>query len=394
MTFNEQITDVARLLHEARRPIFIWGAGMRPYAGAARKLARSLGIPVACTWGAIDLINHDDPLMAGGFGTHGTRAANFAVQNADLVISIGSRLDTKATGQPQDFARGACLVMVDIDHREIEKFSKLGKTIDIGIWADAGEVIDALLKADIKPPKTLDVMEEYAFWASRRLWRDDIKRWRKKYDNPVVTWPGINPYELVKEIGKYTTKEDIICSDTGTALGYLMQAFPFKGERFLHAFNMTPMGYGLPASIGASMASGRRVILVTGDGSIMMSLSELATITYWNLNIKIILLNNQGHAMCRQTQRQWLGGSYPATSVEGGLGFPNWDMLPQAFSKRWPRMPRTLKELFSDRGGFMVIDIHPDAYLIPQARFGAPIEDQEPMLDREEFKQQMIVEPI
>jgi acetolactate synthase-1/2/3 large subunit len=138
---------------------------------------------------------------------------------------------------------------------------------------------------------------------------------------PTVDWPGINPYELMKDIAKWTTAEDIIVSDTGCALGWVMQGFPFKGERFLHAFNMTPMGYGLPAAIGAHFATGRRVVLITGDGSIMMSLPELATISRWNLPIKIILLNNGGHAMCRQTQRQWLGANIRLPQLKAGWGF-------------------------------------------------------------------------
>ncbi len=334
---------------------------------------------MACTWGAIDLIDHDDPLMAGGFGTHGTRAANFAVQNSDLIISLGSRLDTKSTGTPNHFARAAKLCMVDIDRAEIDKFTKLGRTIDVGICADAGDAIKAL--RGIHPLS----------WPPCENWIAKIQDWRKRYDTPTITWPGINPYELVREIGSYTTTEDIICSDTGTALGYLMQGFPFKGERFLHATNMTPMGYGLPAAIAASLASGptSRVILFSGDGSFMMSLPELATVNRWKLNIKIILLNNGGHAMCRQTERQWFGGRHASTDVESGLGFPRWDAIPMAFN-----IPRTMtmQSLFSHNMPAMLeVKIHPDAYLIPQARFGAPIEDQEPVLDREEFKQQMII---
>ena len=373
--------ELISLIQHSRRPIFVWGSGLRPYANAARNLACSMGIPVACTWGAIDLIHYDDPLMAGGFGTHGTRAANFAVQNADLVISIGSRLDTKATGFPKHFARDASLVMVDIDPAEIQKFSKLDRKIDIGIEADAGKFIKTLSNAEL-------------FHEVPLQWGYQIEQWRKRYDTPAVPWGGINPYEFVKELGKYTTKDDIICSDTGCALGWMMQAFPFKGERFLHAFNMTPMGYGLAAAIGASFATGQRIILVSGDGSLMMSLAELATVARWNLNIKIILFNNQGHAMCRQTQRQWLGGeSYPATSVEGGLGFPNsFEEMALDFGFQ---TTGGFKGLFlTDRATFWEVPIHPDAHLIPQARFGAPIEDQEPLLPRDEFHKQMIVEPI
>jgi acetolactate synthase I/II/III large subunit len=196
----------------------------------------------------------------------------------------------------------------------------------------------------------------------------------------------------MNDIAQYTTKDDVICSDTGTALGYLMQGFPFKGERFIHAFNMTPMGYGLPAAIGAALATQRRVLLVTGDGSLMMSLPELATVARWNLNIKIILLNNKGHAMCRQTQRQWLGGSYPATSIEGGLGFPDFSATAEAFGIP---VREHLHRLFSISGPcFHEVDIHPDAQLIPQARYGQPLEDADPQLPREEFLQQMIVPPL
>ena len=377
--------ELISAIQNAKRPIFIWGAGVRRYAKQALHLARALGIPVATTWGAIDCIAHDDPLMAGGFGTHGTRAANFAVQNADVAISLGSRLDTKATGDPKTFVRGGQIFMVDIDVHEQRKFDRLGRIV-IPIEQDAGEFIESMEPA-------IDKYQTYAY--ERIQWKKQIIEWRQLYDTPKVTWPGINPYEFVKELGKYTTADDIICSDTGTALGYMMQGFPFKGERFLHAFNMTPMGYGLPAAVGAALAGTerQRVILITGDGSFMMSLAEMATVTRWNLNIKIILLNNGGHAMCRQTERQWFGGKHQSTTVESGLGFPNWDNVNPFFGIE--RFSALVRMFSHNRPGFMVVDIHPDAYLIPQARFGAPIEDQEPLLPRDEFRAQMIgAEPI
>jgi acetolactate synthase-1/2/3 large subunit len=366
-TFQMISNALISAIQNSRRPIFIWGAGMRTYAEEARTLSTSLGIPYVCTWGAIDLGRSDDLLFAGGFGTHGVRAANFAVQNSDLVIALGSRLDTKATGFPAHFARAARLAMVDIDQAEIDKFVKLGRHVDFPVCADAGAFIAALnAHAEIDR-------------RSRPIWLEHVWEWKSRYATPPVDWPGINPYELMKEISKWTTAADIIVSDTGCALGWVMQGFPFKGERFLHAFNMTPMGYGLPAAIGAHFATGRRVVLITGDGSIMMSMPELATIARWNLPIKIILLNNQGHAMCRQTQRQWLGGTYPGTSVEGGLGFP----------KDWAAC---FKSFGVD--DFHIYDIHPDAQLVPQAKYGQPLEDADPPLPWAELKQQMIIEPL
>lgn len=313
----DSISATSELLRASYKPLFVWGAGMRSYRDQALSLARSLGVPIACTWGAIDLINRDDPLAIGGFGTHGTRAANLAVQNADLIIGTGCRFDTKATGTPNDFARKAKVVMVDIDQAEISKFEKLGRTIDLGICADAGEFIRDLHMF------IADADEWYCegFYE----WQQQINQW--KLDNV----PQGHTYDLMRKIGEYTTKDDIIVSDTGNTLGWIMQGFPFKGEMFIHAFNFTPMGYGLGAAIGAAFASGKRVICIIGDGGALMSINELATIKRHNLNIKIILLNNKGHSMCRHTQRQWLGGNYYATSLEGGLGFPDWQKLAESF---------------------------------------------------------------
>lgn len=360
--------ELISLIQHAKRPLFIWGAGIRPYATQALQLARSLGIPVATTWGAIDVIAHADPLMAGGFGTHGTRAANLSVANADLLISIGSRLDTKATGPLQTFARAAHIVMVDVDRAETAKFDRLGLKVE-GIVADAGEFIAALWE------RLGDISRHEM---ARHEWAIKIQGWRRLYDRPNVDWPGINPYDLMREIGSYTTPDDIIVCDTGCAIGWVCQAFPFKGERFLHDFNMTAMGWALPAAIGAHFATGKRVVCIVGDGSIMMSLPELATIARHDLPIKIILLDNQGHAMCRQTQRQWLGATYPSTSVEGGLGFPDWYETFRAFGIE----------------DFQIHSIHPDAQLVPQARYGQPIEDADPLLPWEEFKSQMIIPPL
>lgn len=369
---------IAREMSTRDRPIFIWGAGIRGHEAEALELAVSMNIPVAVTWGAIDLIRHDHPLFAGGFGTHGNRAANFAVQNADIILSIGSRLDTKATGSPEHFAREAVIVMVDIDQAEIDKMDKLGITLQQGICLDAGVFLEGMLEQDFK--------------RCGNGWVQKIQRWRNMWDEPVIDWPGVNPYQLMRDIAAFTTKDDIIVSDTGTAIGYVCKAFPFKGERMIHAWNMTPMGYGLPAAIGSALSTSKRCILITGDGSLMMSLSELATVSRWNLNIKIILLNNAGHAMCRQTQRQWLGGNYYSTSVEGGLGFPNFDEAAIAFDIP---LPDDLEELFSvDGEGFLQFHIHPDAQLLPQCKYGQPLEDPDPQLPRDEFLSEMIVAPL
>jgi len=376
------IEGVGAELEARQRPMFIWGAGVRGHEKLALRVAEDMNIPVAVTWGAIDLIRHDHPLFAGGFGTHGNRAANFAIQNSDCLCVLGCRLDTKATGHGEHFAREALIYMIDQDQSEIDKMEKVGVTLQAGICMDVGAF--------------LTEMNEYTFKLRSHSWKYQIQTWRAMWDEPEVDWPGVNPYQLMRDIAKYTTPDDIIVSDTGTAIGYVCKAFPFKGERMLHAWNYTPMGYGIPAAIGASFATTRRIILITGDGSSLMSLSDLALIARWNLNIKIILLNNGGHAMCRQTQRQWLDGNYYSTSIDGGLPDLDFDELAHAFGiVGLGEDCRDLKDLFSfDGHGFMQIFIHPDAQLIPQCKYGQPLEDPDPQLDREEFRNEMIIAPI
>jgi acetolactate synthase I/II/III large subunit len=357
MTFKEQISTTADLLRAASSPLFVWGAGMRSCANSSLALARSLGVPVACTWGAIDLVNHDDPLHVGGFGTHGTKAANLAIQNADLLLVIGCRLDTKATGTPNDFAPKAKIVMVDIDYHEIDKMPKVGRKIDLGIYTSAEDFVKEL------QPLVQQELHGVKLEFNWSAWIHQIWKWKAE------NIPQGKAYDLMKEIGEYSNEEDIIVSDTGNTLGWIMQGFPFKGERFIHAFNFTPMGYGLASAVGAAFASGKRVICIVGDGGALMSVNELATISRHDLNIKIILLNNRGHSMCRVTQRQWLGGKYYATSPEGGLGFPEWPRTAEAFGIQlydcdWD-------EFFEEDGPiFMEVEIDPDEGLAFQVKYG------------------------
>jgi acetolactate synthase-1/2/3 large subunit len=364
-----------------KRPLFLFGYGVRSAQAAeeAVHLVHRTGVPAVCTWGAADFFRHDDPLYIGTFGTHGVRYANFAVQNADLIVSIGSRLDTKATGSPvSSFAPKADVVMVDIDKTEIAKFSKLGRYVD-GVCQDAKEFIN----------------EFDATFSDCSEWKRTIRGWKERY--PAVLpewreWEKVHPYVFVDELTDELREDDLIVSDTGCPLGWFMQAFRFKGQRFFHAMNNTPMGYGLPAAIGAAI-DGRRVIVATGDGGLMVNVGELATLERHNLNIKIILFNNLGHSMCRATQRQWLGGEYPATSYEGGLATPNFQGIAKAhgFEPYWAQrsdaaMNLVRRMLERDGPGFLELAVDRDIAVLPQARFGFPLEDQEPPLPREEIQ--------
>lgn len=384
-------------LRMARRPLFVFGWGVR-LAGAqdvAKRLLDLTTVPVVTTWGAVDMF----PQSIGCFGTHGTRPANFAVQNADLLVCVGTRLDTKATGSPvSSFAPKAKIIMVDIDPAELEKMWSLGRPVD-GACRDAKEFLEELL-SDCVAYSSHDL--NTGTWGYRE-WTQKIEDWKARYPVCLQEYEkesGINPYVFVRDLGKHINSDDVIVSDTGCSLGWMMQGYKFKGERFIHAFNQTPMGYGLPAAIGAAFATGKRVVLITGDGGLSVNITELATVARHSLPIKIILFNNKGHAMCRQTQRQWLKGDYPSTSYEGGLACPDFRAVASAYGIRadehhegqypkwqWPHL--LARGLEADGPYFLELPISEDHGLSPQAKFGHNLEDQEPLLPREELAEVM-----
>lgn len=376
-------------MFDCKRPVLVFGAGIR-LSGAvdhAIAFARAAGIPVAPTWGGLDILPHDDPLFIGSFGTHGTRFGNFAVQNSDLILSVGSRLDSKSTGSPPStFAPRARRIMVDIDHHEIDKFTHMGLKVE-GIVEDAKRFFMRVLpnlKATSYPE-----------------WYERINDWKRRYPicpQEYYKEEGVNPYVLVKALSKAHADNDIICCDTGCAVAWMAQAFEFKkGQRFIHAWNQTPMGYGLPAAIGAHYASGQRITLVTGDGSFMMQ-NELATVAGRNLPIKIILLNNGGHAMCRQTQREWFGAKYDSTSVEGGLCFPDFAVVALANGIRAFRITGSINLTASvvqtwfrnNEPQLIEVMIDPQHDVKPKLFATKPLEDMQPYLGSEELQAQML----
>lgn len=395
---EEALQACMEAVRNAQRPVLVYGWGIHLARGEpeAREFARLLGIPVAMTWAAVDLLAHDDPLAIGGFGTHAARYANFAVQNADLIISIGSRLDTKATGTPPaSFAREARLIMVDIDPAEIRKFGRLDRKVDLGISVDAAGFLRALIDR-----ARGQQFPGFAPWIKRvRDWKNKYPVCRPDYAKEVK----VNPYWLVKQLSSLLREDEIIFSDTGCALAWMMQGFEFKqGQRFFHAFNNTPMGYGLPGSIGASFARPKqRIVCVTGDGSLQMNIQELATVIHHRLPVKILLFNNQGHSMVKQTQEMWLGSNYYATSIEGGLPCPDFAALARAYGFGTDTLslnkdiPGKLREALESEGpSFLNIEINPEHRVIPQVKFGRPNEDADPLLDRKEFLRNMIIKPL
>ncbi|HEV3021382.1 MAG TPA: thiamine pyrophosphate-binding protein, partial [Pirellulales bacterium] len=371
-----------------------WGVRLAGAADLARSVVEKLGVPFAPTWAMADLVESDHPLRIGTFGTHGTRHANFAVQNADLVLSIGSRLDTKATGSPPStFARGARKIVVDVDVNELNKFARYGLQVALPIAADAGEFLRELAAVAHEGAPIDD-------------WLRRIAEWKRRYPICPPAYEReeeVNPYVFVKTLSRECREGEMIVLDTGCTLAWSMQAFEFKRrQRMFHDWNNTAMGWALPASIGASLAlGGRQVVCLTGDGSLQMNIQELATVVRHKLPIKIFLLNNHGYSMIQQTQDQWLGSRYHASSVAGGLADPDFAAVARAYGlatmnvRRNADLPAGIAQAMRAEGPLLChVEIRPEHRVVPQVKFGRPNEDPEPLLPRREFLENMLVEPL
>jgi acetolactate synthase-1/2/3 large subunit len=398
----DEINAVIDFLRLAHRPIIVLGHGVR-LSGAtidAHNLVESCNSPVMTSWGAKDILPGTHRLNAGVFGTHGTRAGNFVVQNADCILAIGARLSTRETGAPlTSWAREARTIIVDIDPAELRKFARFERNLDLAINADAGETIRALKNA-IAAVKGSGELPDWS------AWHQDIADWYRRYPVcPPEAWKEttINPYALMEVLSRLVPENANLFIDTGCAVAWSMQGFRVRGsQRTFHDFNNTAMGWALPASIGGAFARPNvPTICLVGDGAFMMNLQELATLNYHRLPIKILLIDNGGYSMVRQTEQQWLGGINVGTSTESGLGFPDFMALAKSFGVPAFELTKNsdladgLARAFAEPGGCLVrIELPPEKGVVPQVAFGYPIEDSEPHLPREEFLRNMKVAPL
>jgi len=397
-SIQNKIEEFLPILYQAQRPVIILGWGVR-LANAdteAIQLINDLGFPILLTWGIADLLPYEHKNLVGTFGTHGTRYGNFTVQNSDLIIAIGTRLDTHETGSPlSTFARDAKKIVVDIDGSELRKAPHFGMSIDYPIESDAKHFISALSQT-VEKSKLLNIKE----------WKSKITKWKSIY--PICPdfyyqEKEVNPYVFMKELSAVSRENDTIFVDTGCSLAWIIQSFEFKyGQRLFHDFNNTAMGYALPASIGASIASGEKpVTSIIGDGSLQMNIQELATVIHYKLPVRVIVINNCGYSMIQQTQDQWLESKYIASSPKGGVPVPDFSSIAQGYGyttysiENNSEVRQTLEEVFSVQGPvFCEVNILPSHRVIPQVKFGRPIEDTEPLLDRSEFNNEMIASTL
>jgi len=391
---NEKLKLIQMAIKKSKRPVIIagWGLNLAGVQESFRQFSTGLNIPVACTWGASNILSDNKTLNLGTFGTHGTRSANFAVQNADLIISLGSRLDTKATGTPVNtFAREAIKVMVDIDENELGKFRHFDLTMDLLVHADLAEFFSRFETNNIS-----DLRDDYENWFAQ------VKAWKeleKSVDSQIAQTQEINPYNFFEKFSGSLSSASKIFIDTGCSIAWAMQAANFKEmHSVFHDFNNTAMGWALPASIG-SHAEYPLIdhYCIVGDGAFMMTMQELATVRHHNLPLKIFLINNGGYSMIKQTQEQWLESKHIASGLKD-ISFPSFEKVAKSFGFRYLELSET-KEIDNTLNKvvtmtdpvFVNLIISPDARVIPQVKFGRANEDMEPLLSREQFHKAMII---
>lgn len=393
------IEPVAKHLEEAQRPLILAGHGIRLSGAAASfiQMVDRLQIPVVTTWNALDLLPWDHPLNIGRPGVVALRAPNFAVQNCDLLISIGSRLDNVVTAyNPRGFARAAQKIIVDVDAAEIDK---LDMEIDCRIIADAHHFIDALRTA---PLSKLNIQS----------WRTQCADWKTRYSNPVSfkTDDPVSHYHFVSALSDALPPgTPLATGSSGLAIEVFYSTFRNKpGQRVFLTSGLGAMGYGLPAAIGICLANDRHpTVAIESDGSLQLNLQELATLTALRLPITLIVMNNGGYASIRNTQRNYFEGRYLGTGPEAGLFLPDLEKLASTYGLSFQRIDCTAS-LESGLAQALtltcpaLIDVHlmPDETLSPKcaalpqpdgSMLSMPMEDMSPLLTLEELEREMFI---
>ena len=394
-----QVLEALKLVENAERPILVLGGAIRiaKVENEARRLAERLGIPIALTWATMDMYSTNDPLNTGGFGVSSVRRGNFAVQNSDLIFSIGSRLDTHATGTPlSTFARDAKKIVVEMDTAEADKFGRQGLDIDVLIKADVRDFFTAVENnANAIPETSVDE------------WIDQIRIWREKFPTNTKEFSdqqgSVNPYTFLEALGSLTKQDEVIITDCGANLVQTFQGYPItQGQQVLSALNNSPMGYSLAGSIGACIANGnKQVICIIGDGGLQVNLQELLTVKRYDLPIKIFLFNNHGYGIIQQTQEDWLDANFAGSRESGGLSDPDYATIAEAMGiktvtvKSHDGMPEAIQAVLdADEAILCVLDMSPDQRIVPMLKAGRPLEDANPLIDRKLFEDSMITEPL
>ncbi|MFR8088292.1 MAG: thiamine pyrophosphate-binding protein [Lachnospirales bacterium] len=400
---EETVNRVLDKIKHAKRPVFHAGYGIRLSGGyeAFRSVAKKLNIPIVTYWNAVDLIEDENPLYCGRAGNMGDRPGNWAIQNADLILAVGTRISIRQVGYNwKTWARAAEVIMVDIDQAEMKKPTL---HVEMPIWADAKDFLSKLDEAAVFPVN------------DQPEWLDVCQRWKKEY--PVVLpkhWQEngstANVYAFVRYLSSRLPENSLTAVSNGACCVVGNQAYVIQKEsRMTNNSAIASMGYGLPAAIGTCISGGKRTtICLEGDGSIMMNLQELQTIMTNHLPIKIFLINNNGYHSIRITQTNLFNKNFVGIGEESGdLSFPEFRKIAEAFGYPYfaahsnEEMKSVVDKTLS-MDGPIFCEIFTDTKQVWEPKSSTkrlsdgtlvspPLEDLAPFLPREELEKQMFI---
>lgn len=397
-----QIEELKERLARAKRPVVIAGNGIRLGGAeiAFQKFIEALGIPVVFSYLSVDLLPSDHPQAIGRLGIKGDRAGNFAVQNSDLVLSIGCHLSVALTGFEYElFAREADLVVVDIDSDEHRKNTV---QIDQFIHSDVNEFFESfgISQGNV----------EWNQWAKTCLkWRSQWPVCLPEYEKEKL---GINKYYFIEKLGYFLSPDAAVVSDAGSAYYVTSQALKIKDrQRYITSGAQADMGFTLPAAIGVCVANPNiEVVGITGDGSFQMNIQELQTLVHHQFNLKLVIWNNNGYLSIRTTQKKFFEGREIGTDRSSGLSFPDSEKIAAAYGIPFVRVSRnenlqnSLLQMSRTKGPLILEVMCPEnqeiiptasSKKLPDGRMvSKPLEDMYPFLGREEFLSNMIVKPL
>lgn len=410
---KETALKIINKIKRSRRPVLLAGSAIR-LAGAHEdflRLVDALNVPVVTAWNAHDNIHDDHRLYFGRPSSIGDRAGNFIVQNSDLLLVLGCRLNVRQIGYNwKSFAREAFKIVVEIDPLELRK-----PTIkpDMAIQADVGDFIGALLEGatgtspEALPRGGLPEKKEWLDWCGVR---------RRSY--PVVLkeyWERkelVNPYCFIEALGKRLPEGQVMVTGNGSACVCAFQAaYIRKGQRLYTNSGSASMGYDLPAAIGACYGSGmQKIVCIAGDGSLQMNIQELQTIVHNKLPIKIFVLNNGGYHSVRQTQSNFFGLPLVGCDPQSGVSFPDMERIAYAYGIPFFRcsghaeLDDSIRAVMDgNHPSVCEVMLTPDQAFAPKQSsrslpsgkiVSMPLEDLAPFLEREEFRKNMIIEPL
>jgi len=399
---SSSLDEIQRLISFSHRPLILAGHGVRISGAAAhfREWAEQLGIPCVFTWNASDLLPWEHDLYVGRPGVVAARAPNFAVQNCDLLIAIGARLDNVVTAYNSEFfARSAKKVVIDVDECELARHQF---DAELSIRSGALEFIQAWANQEIKSSRA---------WPE---WIDRCRNWKNLFlpgdrGSESSESDPVTHIEFVEALSRHVPEDTLLVTgSSGLAVEFFYTAFRNKpGQRFFLTSGLGAMGYGLPAAIGACIGSGGKPTLcIESDGSLMLNIQELATLKAFNLPLTIVVMNNGGYASIRNTQRNYFSSRYIGSGVSSKLELPPLAGVARSFG-----IDAVSGDCLADLEGFFnnldfsgprLLDfrlasdeaLSPKVSALPQkdgSILSMPLEDMSPLLDLEALEREMLV---